>query len=287
MKFMAIKKPQKINELYEALFEATKDEQSANSEPSAQACHFWHEHWDLALYYRDSDKVRRVGLGRSRRNRNYRLEVNLGTDDPYSGEGLFVRNPENKTFLTHTGDFHGYSPRHPLYRAPKDEKRDRFKQFSKREWITVSGEEKPRYLVTPLDVSAEKILESLNRALEEVISYKDLQKLPQGGKPRNDHHDNFKELSGELLFDKGELRRIADLLDDKRQVIFQGPPGTGKTFAAQAIARHIAAADERVTLVQFHPSYAYEDFVQGFRPKLIDSQPGFALCAGPLLQAAR
>ena len=46
-------------------------------------------------------------------------------------------------------------------------------------------------------------------------------------------------------------------------------------------------SSERVTLVQFHPSYAYEDFVQGFRPKITDDgQPGFELRDGPLLRAA-
>ena len=82
------------------------------------------------------------------------------------------------------------------------------------------------------------------------------------------------------------LEEIERLLDDKRQVIFQGPPGTGKTHVAQELAHHLAGSDERVTLVQLHPSYAYEDFVQGYRPTLIDGQPTFKLTNGPLLLAA-
>ena len=73
---------------------------------------------------------------------------------------------------------------------------------------------------------------------------------------------------------------------DKRQIIFQGPPGTGKTYVAQALANCLAGADDRVTLVQFHPSYAYEDFVRGFRPTLKDGLAGFELQDGPLLRVA-
>ena len=93
-------------------------------------------------------------------------------------------------------------------------------------------------------------------------------------------------LADELLFDVSWLRRVEKLLDDKRQVIFQGPPGTGKTHVARKLAECLAGAEERVRLIQFHPSYAYEDFVQGFRPVLIDGQPGFELRNGPLLDAA-
>ena len=93
-------------------------------------------------------------------------------------------------------------------------------------------------------------------------------------------------LADELLFDAAFLREVEALLDDKRQVIFQGPPGTGKTFAARKLAACLAGSPERVRLVQFHPSYAYEDFVQGYRPVLTGGQPGFALRDGPLLDAA-
>ena len=95
-------------------------------------------------------------------------------------------------------------------------------------------------------------------------------------------------LAHELTLPVEFLEEINILLEDKLQVIFQGPPGTGKTYVAQKLAKHLAGSDDRVTLVQFHPSYAYEDFVQGFRPTLLDNgQPGFELQNGPLLRAAR
>ncbi len=94
-------------------------------------------------------------------------------------------------------------------------------------------------------------------------------------------------LANNLNLDIKFLEEIETLLDDKKQVIFQGPPGTGKTFVARKLAKHLAGADDRVSLVQFHPTFAYEDFVQGYRPTLRGGQAGFELKDGPLLRAAR
>ena len=96
------------------------------------------------------------------------------------------------------------------------------------------------------------------------------------------------EVAAELLLTEpgNFLHGIENLLDDKRQVIFQGPPGTGKTFVAQELAQALAGPDGSVTLVQMHPSYAYEDFVQGFRPTLHGGQAGFELRDGPLRRVA-
>ena len=81
--------------------------------------------------------------------------------------------------------------------------------------------------------------------------------------------------------DQAELAKIADLLWERKQIILYGPPGTGKTYLASKLARHLTD-DGAVKLVQFHPSYTYEDFFEGFRP-----EPGgsgtltFTLRAGP------
>ena len=98
---------------------------------------------------------------------------------------------------------------------------------------------------------------------------------------------DMQSLAGETFLPEGFLEDIEMLLKEKKQVIFQGPPGTGKTHVALALAEHLAGSKEWVTLVQLHPSYAYEDFVQGFRPSLIDGLPGFHIKDGPMLRAAK
>jgi 5-methylcytosine-specific restriction enzyme B len=95
----------------------------------------------------------------------------------------------------------------------------------------------------------------------------------------------LEDLAESLLFDGTYLQRIERLLQDKGQVIFHGPPGTGKTWVAREIARFYAEPDA-MEMVQFHPSYAYEDFIEGYRPSR-DGGSGFILRDGPLKRLAR
>lgn len=72
-----------------------------------------------------------------------------------------------------------------------------------------------------------------------------------------------------MFIPKGELAEMVDLLRRKKNVILQGPPGVGKTFVARRLAYALigAESDRQIGSVQFHQSYSYEDFVQGYRPK--------------------
>ena len=78
------------------------------------------------------------------------------------------------------------------------------------------------------------------------------------------------------------MNETIDLIEQKKQIILQGPPGTGKTYSAKDFAEKIIfnhiSTDKKLqkkrledsgqfSLVQFHPSYSYEDFVRGITAK--------------------
>ena len=82
---------------------------------------------------------------------------------------------------------------------------------------------------------------------------------------------DISENDSELLINK-PMNRITQVLQFKKQIILQGPPGTGKTREAKQIAKDLIGLtelkdSEQLKLIQFHPSYTYEDFVRGIVSK--------------------
>ncbi len=116
-------------------------------------------------------------------------------------------------------------------------------------------------------------------------SAEDVQAASQLADEEPEADKDLADLAAELYLDEPFLADVVDLLRDKGQVIFYGPPGTGKTYIARAMAGWLAGTPRRVRLVQFHPSYAYEDFVEGLRPRAGDT--GFHLVEGPLVEMSR
>ena len=71
-----------------------------------------------------------------------------------------------------------------------------------------------------------------------------------------------------LFLKKSRFKDILELWERKMNLIVQGPPGVGKSFFCRRLAHALMheQANDRIEVVQFHQSYAYEDFVQGYRP---------------------
>ncbi|RLJ72279.1 AAA family ATPase [Salisediminibacterium halotolerans] len=109
------------------------------------------------------------------------------------------------------------------------------------------------------------------------------EKTPYGDEGSEEINSYSKEdFLAEVFISEASYNTITALLDRKKNLILQGAPGVGKTFAAKRLAySQMGEKDEsRIMMIQFHQSYAYEDFIMGYRP----NENGFVLQEGPFYQ---
>ncbi|SHI17434.1 AAA family ATPase [Sporanaerobacter acetigenes] len=86
----------------------------------------------------------------------------------------------------------------------------------------------------------------------------------------------------DVFISEEKYETIKSLLKRKKNLILQGAPGVGKTYVAKRLAYSIMGKkdESKIKMLQFHQSYAYEDFIMGYRP----NETGFELKEGPFHQ---
>ena len=126
------------------------------------------------------------------------------------------------------------------------------------------------------------ILESeLEQRMEQIQEA--VERHSRGG-TRADTSYDAQAFTAETGYSADQLRGWIDQLRRKQQLILYGPPGTGKTYLAERLARYLVNGGGFSELVQFHASYAYEDFVQGIRPQVVEGALHYELAAGRFLR---
>ena len=94
---------------------------------------------------------------------------------------------------------------------------------------------------------------------------------------RNIYYSYFVRITNEVQ----NRKEISETEGNSKFLLLYGPPGTGKTraakreYAPQLIwskdhAFNKVDFESKVKLVQFHPSYSYEDFIEGIKPITTD-----------------
>lgn len=82
----------------------------------------------------------------------------------------------------------------------------------------------------------------------------------------NEQDKNELVLLSRFLWRFVNSKSIADT--NNPNVILYGPPGTGKTFPVKSSLDFVCQGDtSRYEVLQFHPSFTYEDFIEGIKPK--------------------
>ena len=137
----------------------------------------------------------------------------------------------------------------------------------------------------PNDLSNEEIKKK--QIVDDVMAVLDSVARLEGGEPvgSKSNQADYSTPMRNVFFDNFD--KVKMLLETKKQLILYGPPGTGKTYNARRLAVLFLGGDistdekcnesyrnlheaGRLEFITFHPSYSYEEFVEGITLKTDD-----------------
>ncbi|WP_139452076.1 McrB family protein [Campylobacter armoricus] len=82
---------------------------------------------------------------------------------------------------------------------------------------------------------------------------------------------SFANLCGKADIKSSNLKGFLELLRTHKNIIFHGIPGTGKTYTMVNNIKNLISNEEQMLITQFHPSFSYEDFIEGIKPAGIEN----------------
>ncbi|HFU2807520.1 TPA: McrB family protein [Campylobacter coli] len=82
---------------------------------------------------------------------------------------------------------------------------------------------------------------------------------------------DFANLCGKADIKSNDLEGFKELLKTHKNIIFHGIPGTGKTYTIVNNIKNIIKNENQILITQFHPSFSYEDFIEGIKPAGIEN----------------
>ena len=157
-----------------------------------------------------------------------------------------------------------------------DDKMQSYKNTRRMEWLGKGTWDLPEddqlAVKTLTDVSwPPEFVERISRLVG--LDHPESSDMTSGGEPKKDSVEAStpytKEMAmRELFLPESQYDDALKALGEKKNLVLQGPPGVGKTFVARRLAMALIGTNDskRIETIQFHQSYSYEDFIQGFRP---------------------
>ncbi|WP_203362938.1 AAA family ATPase [Bacillus sp. REN10] len=141
-------------------------------------------------------------------------------------------------------------------------KRGNYRSIRKVEWLHL-GERSVEGFKLPMKTLTN--FTSHEREVKQLLSlYEEVKMMEE----TNDLAYTKEDLLADLFIPEDQVDAMIDMLDYKQNIILQGPPGVGKTYVAKRLAFYHQSAkkEDNILFVQFHQSYAYEDFIRGYKP---------------------